>query len=70
MLGMTRRHWATKHRGKELDRRERLHKALAAAQRAGLLTLRHIDAFTDPQLIEAAEAAEANATRALKEAIV
>lgn len=65
-VGMIRRNWATKKHAAELDRLERLRKALSDTQRAGSLALSFVDGLTDSQMIEAATASEKAAQEALK----
>ena len=75
LLGMTtaeqemiRHSWRAKHFAPELDRLQRLNKAVEDARRAGPLLLGFVDQLTDAKLIAAADATEAAANAALAEA--
>jgi hypothetical protein len=64
---MSRNTWARKHHAANLDRAERLEKAIADTQRAESLTIQFVDQLTNEKLIREAEAKERAAAAALKE---
>lgn len=64
-MTLVRHNWATKHFAADLDRAERLQKALVDAERAGTLSISFVDSLTNAQLIEQAESTEKKAAEAL-----
>ncbi|MBR0986537.1 hypothetical protein [Bradyrhizobium liaoningense] len=62
---LVRHNWAIKHFAGDLDRAERLQKALVDAERAGTLSISFVDGLTDAQLIQQAETTERRAAEAL-----
>jgi hypothetical protein len=57
--------WASKHHAADLDRLERLSKAVEDANRAGSVALAFVDGLTDADLVAKAEHMEKQATAAL-----
>ncbi len=64
-LDLCRHNWAARRYPADLDRLERIQKAVADSQRAGELTLHFVDGLTDPALIAEAEAKNKRAADAL-----
>jgi hypothetical protein len=64
-LALHRNAWASKHHAADLDRLERLSKAVEDANRAGSVAISFIDGLTNADLVAKAEAMEAKATAAL-----
>lgn len=64
-VALLRHSWAKKHHAADLDRLDRISKALEDVRRAGELTVKFIDGLTDPALIEQAEAQAKKARDAL-----
>lgn len=64
-MTLFRHNWAVKHFAADLDRAERLQRALADAERAGTLSISFVDSLTDAELIERAESTEKKAAEAL-----
>jgi hypothetical protein len=64
-LAMHRHSWASKNHAADLDRLERLSKAVNDANRAGSVALAFVDGLTDAELVSKAEHMEKQATAAL-----
>jgi replicative superfamily II helicase len=64
-LAMHRHSWASKNHAPDLDRLERLSKAVDDANRAGSVALAFVDGLTDADLVSKAEQMEKQATAAL-----
>ena len=64
-LAMVRHNWASRRYAPDLERLERLGKAIIDAQRAGQQAMGFVDSLTDAELISAAEASEKEANDAL-----
>ncbi|MDR6302559.1 hypothetical protein GGQ85_000235 [Nitrobacter vulgaris] len=64
-LSLHRNAWTSKHFASELNRLERLSKAVEDANRAGSVAISFVDSLTDADLVEKAEAMERQATAAL-----
>lgn len=64
-MTLVRHNWATRRFAADLDRAERLQKALIDAERAGSLSISFVDSLTNAQLIEQAESTEKKAAEAL-----
>lgn len=69
-IELVRGNWQTRRYGAELDRLQRLGKAIADAQRAGSLAIKFVDELTDAGMIADAEKSEKAANAALAEAKV
>ncbi len=67
-LDMIRHHWAKTRYPADLERLDRLERAVADAQRAGVLSISFVDHLTDAKMIEDAEALAKAANDALREA--
>jgi hypothetical protein len=64
-LALHRNAWASKHHAADLDRLERLSKAVEDANRAGSVAISFVDGLTNADLVAKAEAMEAKANAAL-----
>jgi hypothetical protein len=64
-LALHRNNWATKNFGADLDRKERLAKAIADANRAGTIAISFVEGLTQADLVEKSEALEREANAAL-----
>jgi len=64
-LALYRNNWASKHFAADLNRLERLSRAVEDAKRAGLVAISFVDNLTDAGLVAKAEAMEKQATAAL-----
>jgi hypothetical protein len=64
-MSVHRHNWRQKHFSGDIDRRERLSKALDAAEKAGALAVAYVDHLTDADLVAKAESMEKQATAAL-----
>lgn len=67
-LAMYRHNWATRRYPADLDRLDRIEKAVIDAKRVGELTISFVDRLTDAKLIKEAEQNEKAANDALREA--
>jgi hypothetical protein len=64
-ISIVRHNWASKHHAADLDRLERLSKAVEDANRAGSVAISFVDGLTNADLVAKAEAMEKQATAAL-----
>jgi hypothetical protein len=64
-ISIVRHNWASKHHAADLDRLERLSKAVDDANRAGSVALAFVDGLTNADLVAKAEHMEKQATAAL-----
>jgi hypothetical protein len=60
--------WQQKHRAAELDQRERLAKAQAALNHAGVLAIAYCHGLTDAEIVAQAQASAKAAADAIKQA--
>ena len=64
-IDVVRHNWASKHFAADLDRMERLSKAIEDTKRAGTVAISFVDGLTDADLVAKAEVMEKQATAAL-----
>ena len=64
-LSLTRHNWVKRHHAGDLDRLQRLQKAVVDSQRAGELDVHFVDMLTDPALVAKADASARKAADAL-----
>jgi hypothetical protein len=64
-ISIVRHNWASKHHAADLDRLERLSKAVDDANRAGSVAISFVDSLTNADLVSKAEQMEKQATAAL-----
>ena len=65
-IAVTRSNWAKKHHASDVDRLERLQKAIGDSQHAGERALHFVDALTDSELVKKADASAQRAAQALQ----